>query len=204
VTYLDAQLGTLFEHMRQVGHYDDTLVCLTASQSLPLGEHGMIGWPEASVAAPLRVRLHEELVHLPLILRLPGAESAGLRVSALTQPLDVAATVLDSFGMTPPGHGHSLWPLIRGEANEVRPYACSAAPCGNGMEWALRTRDWALLLPAENGAGQPVAQAQLYVKPDDRWEVNDVRQRHLELAEELEARLRAFASSTDFPWASGP
>jgi hypothetical protein len=30
----------------------------------------------------------------------------------------------------------------------------------------------------------------LFRKPDDRWEVNDLRPRHLELGEELEQALR--------------
>jgi hypothetical protein len=40
---------------------------------------------------------------------------------------------------------------------------------------------------------------QLYVKPDDRWEVNDVRQHHLEVAEHLEDVLRGFVSATRRP-----
>ena len=41
--------------------------------------------------------------------------------------------------------------------------------------------------------------AQLYVKPDDRWEVNNVLQHHLELGEHLEQTLRAFAAATHGP-----
>jgi len=61
---------------------------------------------------------------------------------------------------------------------------------GNAVEWALRARNWAFLLPVAVPLGEAARQAQLYVKPDDRWEVNDLRQHHLELMEEMEKNLR--------------
>jgi hypothetical protein len=56
----------------------------------------------------------------------------------------------------------------------------------------LRTPDWAFHLPH---ASAP----RLYVKPDDRWEVNDVRPRQEELVEQLTATARAFAVAVDRP-----
>jgi len=47
--------------------------------------------------------------------------------------------------------------------------------------------EWAFLLPRIENTGEP---GRLYVKPDDRWEVNDVRQQHMELTEEMEKILR--------------
>ena len=53
----------------------------------------------------------------------------------------------------------------------------------------LRTGEWALHLP---GTGGP---ARLYLKPDDRWEVNDVAGRQPEVVERLEATLHGFAAA---------
>jgi hypothetical protein len=47
--------------------------------------------------------------------------------------------------------------------------------------------------------GDPPRPAQLYVKPDDRWEVNNVLQHHLELSEHLEQTLRGFVEATTRP-----
>jgi arylsulfatase A-like enzyme len=164
---------------------EDTLVCLTASIGLPLGEHGVIGYS--------RPWLHEELVHLPLLMRLPRCELAGWRLDALTQPVDLVPTFLEFLEVVaPPSHGHSLWPLLRNEVDQVRPFACSGMSSGNAVEWALRTQNWAFLLPLTAPSSEPERQAQLYVKPDDRWEVNDVRQHHLDLMEEMEKKLRDF------------
>ena len=58
-------------------------------------------------------------------------------------------------------------------------------------EWAFRTREWAFLLPVKVPASDSPRSPQLYVKPDDRHEVNNVLQHNQELAEDLERKLRA-------------
>jgi hypothetical protein len=189
---LDAGLAAAFELLHRAGLLDEVLLAVTTQQGLPLGEHGLLGAG--------RPWLHEELIHLPLILRLPRATEQGRRVSALTQPVDLFPTLLDACGLTPPEHqGHSLLPLARGEAEQVRAYACAGWRAGGALEWAVRTPEWAFLLPLEAAPGDPFRGPQLFVKPDDRWEVNDIRLHHLELGEALEGLLRDFASATRRP-----
>jgi arylsulfatase A-like enzyme len=192
VTVLDGELGGLFEALGERSLLDDLLVVLTSDHGLPLGEHGVVGlcrpWP------------HDELIHLPLLVRLPGGAEAGRRVPALTQPVDLLPTLLDAFGLPPaPVHGHSLLPLARGEREQVRPYACAGLRVGDAVEWALRTPEWGFLLPVSPAQDGPPRVPQLYVKPDDRWEVNNVVQHHLELAEHLEQTLRGFVEATRRP-----
>jgi hypothetical protein len=194
VTFVDSALGELLEELAARGVLDDVLLVLTAERGLTLGEHGVIG------TSPRRV--HEELIHLPLILRFPGSTDAGCRVSALTQPVDLMPTILDFIGLSvPANHGQSLLPLVRGEIDRVRAYACCGAGEGDSISWYLRSPEWALLLPVAMRSDQPLDSPQLFVKPDDRWEVNDVRQQHQELAEHLEETLRAFVAAT---WRPGP
>src|SRR5262245_15198527 len=84
VTTLDAELGTLFDQLRARGLDQSAAWLVTSDLGYPLGEHGQIGLH--------RPWLHEELVHLPLLLRLPGAAEAGRHVYGFTQPPDVAPT----------------------------------------------------------------------------------------------------------------
>lgn len=185
-TTLDRQLGQLIGGLGDEGMLTEMCLVFTASCGLGLGEHGLLGGGGSW--------LHEELLHLPLLLRLPGAAQAGRRLSALTQPVDLPATLLDLLGLPLPSmHGHSLLPLAQGGQEIVREYAVAGLHCDAGLAWALRTPNWALLLPAANLPGR------LFVKPDDRWEVNDVRQHHLELAEHMEKTLLAFIAATDQP-----
>jgi arylsulfatase A-like enzyme len=184
VTTFDADLGRLFELLRERGLDRSAKWVLTSDRGLPLGEHGMVGYH--------RPWLHEELVHVPLIVRLPDGVESGRRVSALTQPADLMPTLLSWFGIEVPPlvHGVNLTPLMHGQAEAVRSAACSGLVLGPAGEWAIRTLDWALLVPAVQHPEDEPRGPMLFEKPDDRWEVNDLRPRNLERAEELEAELR--------------
>ncbi|HZZ79309.1 MAG TPA: sulfatase-like hydrolase/transferase [Gemmataceae bacterium] len=181
VTMFDAQLRVLTDRLP----LEDTLLCVTARSGLPLGEHGMIGTP--------RPLLHDELVHVPLLLRLPGAAHAGTRIAALTQPIDLLPTFLEALGeAAPPMHGRSLWPLLRGEVDEVRPFAVSGLRIGAEGTWLMRTPEWALHVPIEESGRVPL----LFAKPADRWEVNNLYQQQIELAEPMMQTLREFVEQT--------
>lgn len=189
VAYLDAGLGLLLQDLDERGLLEDLAIVLTSDHGLPLGEHGVVG-----LARPW---LHDELIHVPLLLRLPGAAEAGRRIAALTQPVDLTPTLLDLFGVpVPPMHGHSLLPLARGNVEQLRDYAFTALRVGEREEVALRTPEWAFVLPTRLEVEDTPRLPQLFVKPDDRWEVNDLRQHHLEWAEQLEPVLRAILAAT--------
>ena len=55
---------------------------------------------------------------------------------------------------------------------------------------AIRTDEWALLVPTEVPEGDSPREPLLYAKPDDRWEVNDLRAHNIEQADKLEAQLQ--------------
>jgi arylsulfatase A-like enzyme len=191
VSYLDAGIGQLLEELRGLGD-EEPVVIVTADCGLALGDHGYVG--------SVRPDLHEEIVHLPLLIRLPGAAQSGRRVAALTQSVDLPATLVDLFGAALPGaHGQTLLPLVRGEAEAVRSYACSGLEIAGAIEWALRTPDWSYRLPIQAAGAEPLSEQTLFVQPDDRWEVNNVLQHHLEWAERLEQTLRGFVEATHQP-----
>jgi arylsulfatase A-like enzyme len=193
VAYLDAGLELLLNELEERGRLDELLLLVTADRGLALGEHGIVG--------EHRPWLHDELIHLPLIVCLPGAAEAGRRIPALSQSVDLVPTLLNAFGLPIPPcvHGHSLLPLMRGAVKEVRPYACAGLQIGEAMEWALRTPEWGYLNPVRCPAEDTPRLSQLYVKPDDRWEVNNVIQHHLELADHFQQTLGDFVKATQEP-----
>jgi arylsulfatase A-like enzyme len=194
VTFFDESLGALLEDLRDRRLLDDLLLFVTSDYGWPLGIHGWVG-----DALP---GLHEERLHVPLICRLPGGIEAGRRVSALTQSVDLMPTLLDAVGgQVPPLHGQSLLALCRGEVDNIRPYACAGLPHPDCPAWALRTRDWLLHIRAPLDANAPVPTPELYVKPDDRWEVNNLWQHYQGWGHALEHTLRAFV---DASWRPGP
>src|SRR5207248_2581533 len=127
VACLDASLGKFRDDCAKRGWGDDCVWLLTAGRGLPLGEHGAAGFSAAE--------LHEELVHVPLLLRWPRGEHAGLRVAALTQPADLAPTLGALFGLANEtaedwAAGRNMLPLARADDRPLREFAISALPRG--------------------------------------------------------------------------
>jgi arylsulfatase A-like enzyme len=155
VTTFDADLGRVLTALPA-----DATVVVTADHGVPLGEHGVVG--------RFRPYLHEELVHLPLIVRLPGGAEAGRRVEGLTTPDDVASWLLG---------GPEPWTV------PGRPHVVSRLP----GEVAVRTAEWAYLKPLAVDSDDDPRGPMLFQKPADRCEVLNVIGLHPEAAEALDA-----------------
>jgi arylsulfatase A-like enzyme len=125
----------------------------------------------------------------------PGGKPGGIRHQALVQTVDLLPTVLGVFGIRPDEelqlHGHDLLTLIRGEQTKVRDYACMGMDV---EEFALRTHLWHLILPIVVDPDEPRT-AELYRKPEDRWDQNNVIEQHPEVADQLELALRRFVEA---------
>jgi len=184
----DAQVGEFLATVPE-----DALLILTARRGQNLGEHGLIG--------DHRPWLHGELTHLPLIVRLPGETEAGRRVAHLTRSADVAATILAVLGQPHDGPGKSLLPFCYG-GPALRPYVATINHGEGIAEFALQSTREKVILPR----GDPARNPMYFIKPDDRWEVNDLRQSNLDRAEALERTLLEYVEANrqsgplpDFP-----
>jgi hypothetical protein len=108
------------------------------------------------------------------------------RSQALVQPCDLAPTTAELLGATESreafGFDRSLLPLIAGEATTLR----DRVPIVGVGEVGLRTPRWSLRVP-ESTDSDVDAPAELFVKPDDYWEVNDVADRVPSAVDELRA-----------------
>lgn len=176
ITFWDNQLGELCEQLDARNFGEPVGVIVTARSGLPLGEHGVVGFA--------RPWLHEEVVHVPLVMRVPGLTTG--RSDQLTQPADLFGFVQALFKT----EGES--PLLALPGAE-RTEAISVWRRGDEEEWAARTRAWVLIAP-RTATARPV---QLYAKPDDRWEVNNLAQQHLETVEEWQQRLQGVRETAE-------
>jgi arylsulfatase A-like enzyme len=187
VTLLDRWLGELFQALRRLGRMEDTLIIFTSDQGEPLGEHGYV--------RRFRPWLYEELIHTPLIVRMPKGEFGGIRHQAIVQAVDLLPTILQALDVPvpddPPVHGYNLLPLIRGSLTKVRDYACMGMDV---EEFAIRTHHWHMIVPMVSDPDEPRS-AELYRKPEDRWDMNNVIEQHGEVADHLELVLRRFAEA---------
>jgi hypothetical protein len=183
VTLFDACLAGLMELLDQSQLGQDTALLLTAPRGVPLGEHRLVGTPTADGRAD---PLYGEVIQVPLIVRLPDASGGVVgRSQALVQPADVFATVAELCHGGEHGlnaiHGRSLLPIIRGEATAWRE---RAAVLGHRSQRGFRTPAWYLRL---------TDRPELFVKPDDRWEANDVAPRCREVVEAMLDELNNYA-----------
>jgi arylsulfatase A-like enzyme len=182
----DAGLGKLLHELRGRGYLDETLIVVTT-------DFGRASDPQASQT------LNEELVHLPLLLRFPNCENAGRRVFALTQTIDLLPTFFGALGRPVPlVHGQSVLPLAAGNVSQVRAYACSGGQRPDRTAWLLRTPQWSFHVESALHDSESKKRG-LYVKPDDRWEVNDVCQHHQDFVEQLEQTLQGLIEATRRP-----
>jgi hypothetical protein len=180
VMVLDECLAPLREWLARCEPGKHTLFTLTASRGFSLGEHHRIG--------PVDQALYGEILRVPWLVRLPETEKALDRSQALVQPADLPATIADWLDVRwpdSPRDGRSVLPLIRGELPPWRDSVCATA---EGGELALLTPSWYLRMHAAQGA-------ELFAKPDDRWEANEVSSRCQDVVASLQTALASLTHS---------
>jgi hypothetical protein len=157
------------------------LVVLVGARGFPLGEHARIGG--------LDERLYAEQLHVPLLLWFPDGRGKLLRRPELVSHVDLGRTLIEWIAAS--AGRHEELERIVGESSLLSLSAASP------MEWrqthfaqsascrALRTSDWSYRREAN--------QVELFVRPDDRWEANDVAARCSEETVEIELRMDQLA-----------
>lgn len=137
------------------------LLIITSSGGIPLGLHRQIG---RDAALPLAI--YSNLTQVPLMLRLPGAAQGLTRVQSLASSSDLPATLLDWFGAAQPARAENVARSLLKLDLPPR----DRTLCVQGDELYLRTVAWGTRIFGEQ-------QCQLFGKPDDRWDINDVANR---------------------------
>ncbi len=112
VTYTDMLLGRIIEYLKDKGLYENTLIIVTSDHGEGFGEkHGDIT-EKGHVN-----HLYDTTQHVPLIIKMPGEKHAGQRIQDVVQLIDLAPTVLEYLGGSPPEfyEGRSLLDLLNGQ-----------------------------------------------------------------------------------------
>jgi membrane-anchored protein YejM (alkaline phosphatase superfamily) len=171
VMTLDACIEGLLRTIDEIGRGKWHLV-LTGLRGFPLGEHDRVGGVDD--------RLFAEQLHVPLVWRFADGQHRLSRRGGLVSLADLAPATLS---------------IASGEL-EFSPRSELISAAATGCR-SIRTADWSLRQePAatdENEGGDP--RCQLFVRPDDRWEANDVAGLCPDAVELLLARLGASTSS---------
>ncbi|MDH4072846.1 MAG: sulfatase-like hydrolase/transferase, partial [Gammaproteobacteria bacterium] len=110
---VDESLGAIMRAIDAQGELDNTIIVFTSDHGYWYGEHGLD--EERRLA-------YEEGLRIPLFIRYPARVAAGLRPGQMALSIDMAPTLLELAGETPPGnlHGRSLVPILDGGNPEWR------------------------------------------------------------------------------------
>ena len=109
ITKHDHFFGAFLERLSELGLAEDTLVVVTSDHGEEFNDHGSWGHGHS---------VYQELLHVPLMFRLPGRLPGGTKVGDAVSTLDVSATVTDLLGVPAMVHneGQPLVGLMFGEA----------------------------------------------------------------------------------------
>jgi choline-sulfatase len=183
IAFDDAQLGRVFEALKQSGIYNHSIIALLADHGESLGDHG---------EDEHGFFIYNSTIHVPLIIK-PGGPPKVKTVDAVSSTVDLAPTLLRLAGISDPlsrqFQGHSLVPLLSGEAqggSHRTAYAETLYP-RNSFGWSplksLITRHYAFIK-----APKP----ELYDLTRDFAERRNLYAEHRAEANALNAQLDAF------------
>ena len=179
IAFTDRHLGRFFETFERLGFADNTIVVIVADHGEEFGEHGYEGHG---------YDLHEEVVHVPLIVRAPGIAPG--RVPDVVPTVDIFPTMLDLCGLKPVGdiEGRSLVPLLRGEKEAPRE-AVSECKWKYGSDIASVARgSWKYIDSTRQADG---VRKMLFDHSADPAESRNALAEHSDVVAELRSGLRA-------------
>jgi arylsulfatase A-like enzyme len=155
MTEIDDQLGRVFQHLKDSGQWDDTLIILTSDHGEQLGDHHLLG----------KIGYFDESFHIPMIVRDPSRQADGTRgrlVQQFTETVDTLPTVLDWLGQASPRacDGRSLLPFVHD----------AAVPAGwrTEVHYEFDYRNVYYSRP-ESALGLPMDQCSLAVVQDEHY-----------------------------------
>ncbi len=173
VTYMDRQLGRVFEALEETGLADDTIVVVWSDHGFLLGEHAIWG----------KHCLYEHSLRCPLMIRYPGMTAPGEMSDAIVKTIDILPTLADLAGLPVPDevHGSSLRPQLDD------PAAPSGRPALGywGGQRTIRDTRWRLIVHRDGD------QVELFDYDTDPYEIHNHAEAHPAVVEELRELLES-------------
>lgn len=113
IAYADSALGHLIATIKKSGAYQNAIIIIVGDHGEGLGEHG---------EDTHGLFLYDSTLHVPLIIKTPGAAHHGMVIDSLVRTTDILPTVLSLTDTPPPAelNGDSLVPLMNAETQPAR------------------------------------------------------------------------------------
>ena len=176
---MDEAFGEFQAALVSRGLYENSVIVFMSDHGEEFGEHGIVGWHSHT--------LYDELLRIPLLVKLPQSRYAGATIGSVVESIDIAPTILDLVGLSPPRafEGHSLLPRIEGGdgRDETAVVWRETRPDESGVKSGIRTPEWKL------------HDGRLFNLLRDPGEQHDLASQEPELVASLERRLESVIAS---------
>ena len=138
VNYHDVHFGHFLDGLKTLGVLDDTIIIACSDHGEEFFDHDSVGHGHT---------LHQELLHVPLVMRAPGLVPGGRRISADVGLADILPTALAATGQAIPKgmEGANLIPAANGTLEDPLGAAFSSfwsEADSRNLQWSVRTGNW--------------------------------------------------------------
>ncbi|MEO0340683.1 MAG: sulfatase, partial [Bacteroidota bacterium] len=105
VSYVDALLGDLFSHLKQLGIYENTIIVIWGDHGWKLGDHNSWG----------KMTNYNIDLKVPVIIRYPDQEHRGVKTDGMIELIDLFPSICEMAGIDIPDYmqGTSFVPLTK-------------------------------------------------------------------------------------------
>jgi arylsulfatase A-like enzyme len=182
---VDYWYGQVLETVKQLNLDKNTVIVFLSDHGALLNEQGQ--W----LKGPEKIR--KQVVHVPLLIHVPGNQIAGKRVPGFAQTPDVAPTILGRLGLKPSSRvtGEDLWPYVSGEKTNARDHVVSSF----GAIAAVRTPEWNYSAVWNHEKQKGAYTPQLYDLKKDPDELKSVAEQNPSVVKDLQAKLEAYLAA---------
>ncbi len=190
VSYIDAQIGRLLAALDELDLAEDTLVIYTTDHGDFSGGHGCIF---------KAYMMYDDLMRVPLIVRMPGAIPAGRTAEALASSVDLMPTLLDFGGAPVPEgvEGQSLRRVLEGKTDRHHDAVFTTFATPGFQVRMVRTDRYKYCLHF-----WPPQRDELYDMQADPHEMTNLagQAEMKEVERRLRERVYAYMAEIDDPW----
>jgi len=201
ITYLDAQVGTILDTLREIGADERTLVVFTSDNgaTFDVGGAPTEFFESRGILRGHKTNLYEGGIRVPMIARWPGHIRAGTVSDHVAANWDLWATFADLAGDKPPEgtDGISLLQTLVGKPGQRPHEALYWEFHANGASQAVRMGRWKGIRNAVTK--QTDAPIELYDLESDPRETTDIARAHPDVVRHIDELMRSSRTPAVLP-----
>lgn len=109
IEVVDRHFGQILDALDELGLRENTLVIFNSDHGEMLSDHGL---------THKGCRFYEGIIHVPLIISMPGTIQQNVQYNGLAELTDIVPTIAELCGIkAEDAHGHSLMPILTGKGD---------------------------------------------------------------------------------------